>query len=112
LVFLLVAMETAQALARWISEPMTWAEICARYPDQWVCLVEMDRVHPAGFDFRTARVIGHGKTRREPVDQALAWRDDYKVIGHYFKGRITVRSPRPTVILDDETRDTFFGRRR
>jgi hypothetical protein len=105
-------MEAAQALTRWISEPMTLAEIYARYPDQWVCLVEMDFVHPAGLEFRTARVIGHGKTRREPVDQALAWRDDYKEIGHFFTGRITVRSPRPTVILDDETRDAFFGHRR
>jgi hypothetical protein len=105
-------METAQALTRSISEPMTWAEICARYPDQWVCLVEMDRVHPAGFDFRTARVIGHGKTRREPFDQALPWWDHYTEIGHYFTGRITVQYPRPVVILDDETRDAFFGHRR
>ena len=110
-------MEAAKKLARWISEPLTWAEICARYPDEWVCLVEMDRVHPDLFDFRTARVIGHGKPRGESVDQALAWRDfawrdDYDLIGHYFTGRITVRPPRPSIILDDETRDAFFGHRR
>ena len=104
-------METAEKLTRWISEPLTWAKICARYPDQWVCLVEMDRIHSAGFEFRTARVIGHGKTRREPCDQALAWRDDYKIIGHYFTGRIAVRPPRPSVVLDDETRDAFRYRR-
>jgi hypothetical protein len=104
-------MEAAEKLTRWISEPLTWTEICAQYSDQWVCLVEMDRIHPAGFEFRTARVIGHGKTRRDPVDQALPGRDHYNAIGHYFTGRIAVRPPRPSVVLDDETRDAFRYRR-
>ena len=104
-------MEAAKKLARWISEPLTWAEICARYPDQWVCLVEMDRVHPDLFDFRTARVVGHGKTRGAPYDQALPWWDHYNLIGHYFTGRIAVRPPRPSVVLDAETRDAVFSRR-
>lgn len=26
-----------------ISEPMTWKQICERYPDQWVALVEDER---------------------------------------------------------------------
>ena len=57
-------MSAAEVLAPEISEPLTWVEICRRYPDEWVCLVEMDRVHPFGFEFRSARVVGHGKTRR------------------------------------------------
>jgi hypothetical protein len=40
--------------------------------------------------------------------QALAWRDDYEEIGHFFTGRITARPPRPTVVFDDETRDAFW----
>jgi hypothetical protein len=76
-----------------------------------VCIVEIDHVHPNGFEFRTARVIGHGKTRRAPVEQAMAWRDHYDLIGHYFTGRITVRTPRPSLILDDETRDAIRYRR-
>jgi len=36
--------------------------------------VTIDRVHPNGFAFRTARVVGHGKTRREPFEQARSWR--------------------------------------
>jgi len=98
-------MSTAEVLAPAISEPLSWAEICARYPDEWVCLVEMDRVDPNGFEFRTARVIGHGRTRRAPVEQAMVWRDHYKLIGHYFTGRILVRPPRPSLVLDDEIRD-------
>ena len=95
-------MSAAEVLAPEISAPLTWAEICARYPDEWVCLVEMDRVHPFGFEFRTARVIGHGKTRRAPIDQALRWRSRYAAIGHYFTGRIAVRSLRPCLVPDDE----------
>jgi hypothetical protein len=105
------AAEAAELVAGKISESLTWAEICARYPDEWVCLVEMDRIHPYGFEFRTARVIGHGKTRGAPVEQARPWRARYKVIGHYFTGRTAVRPPRPSLILDDETRDAIRYRR-
>lgn len=104
-------MSAAEVIAAEISEPLTWAEICTRYPDEWVCLAEMDRLHPFGFAFRTARVIGHGKTRRDPVDQARSWRAHYSVIGHYYTGRVAVRPPRPSVILDDETRDAIRYRR-
>src|SRR5689334_16295785 len=103
--------EAAGVVAAEISEPLTWAEICARYPDEWVCLVEMDRIHPNGFEFHTARVIGHGKTRGEPVEQSRPWRAHYDRIGHYYTGRITVQPPRPSIILDDETRDAFRYRR-
>ena len=104
-------MNTAENLAPEISEPLTWAEICTRYRDEWVCLVEIDRVHPNGFELRTARVIGHGKTRRAPVEQAMVWRARYEFIGHYFTGRVAVRPPRPSFIVDDETRDAIRYRR-
>jgi hypothetical protein len=73
-----------------ISEPMTWAQICERYPDEWVALVEIDWVNDRDFDFRSARVIGHG-TRREQYEQARAWASRYASMGHYFTGR--VRAP-------------------
>jgi hypothetical protein len=104
-------MDAAENLAPEISEPLTWTEICARYPDEHVCLVEIDHVHPNGFEFRTARVVGHGKARRAPFDQARPWRAHYQVIGHYFTGRVTVRPPFPSFILDDETRDAIRYRR-
>lgn len=85
-----------------ISEPLTWAEICARYPDQWVCLAEMDCVHPFGFEFRTARVIGEGKTRSASFEQGMRWRAQYPVIGNYFTGRIKARWLWPRVVVDDE----------
>lgn len=104
-------MSAAEALTAEISEPLTWAEICARHPDEWVCIVEIDYIHPNGLEFRTARIIGHGKTRGAPVKQAMAWRDRYELIGHFYTGRIAVKPPRPSIILDDETRDAIRYRR-
>ena len=72
-----------------ISEPLTWKQICERYPDEWVCLVEIDSVNDTDFEFRSARIIGHGKTRREPLEQARPFRAQYEEIGHYFTGRVT-----------------------
>ena len=46
-----------------ISAPVTWAEICARYPGEWVCLVEMDRVHPFGFEERAVHVAARVQDR-------------------------------------------------
>jgi hypothetical protein len=66
-----------------ISEPLTWEQICERYPDEWVCLVEIHWLHRSDFEFRTARVIGHGKSRAEPLVQALPWREQYRTIGHF-----------------------------
>ena len=99
--------EAAKVVAAEISEPLTWAEICARYPDESVWLVEVDRIHPDSLEFRTARVIGHGKTRRDSLEQARPWRPHYKVIGHYYTGRIRIQPSRPELIVDDETRDAF-----
>jgi len=75
-----------------ISEPLTWKQICDRYPDEWVCLVEIDRYNDREFEFRTARVVGHGKHPRDPLVQARPLDAHYEGMGHYFTG--TVRAPR------------------
>jgi hypothetical protein len=71
-----------------ISDPLTWQQICARYPDQWVALVDIDWVTENDLDFRSARVACHGATRREPLDQARPLRARYDEIGHFFTGPI------------------------
>lgn len=73
-----------------ISDPLTWMQICDRYPDEWVALVEIDWVNEMDFAFRSARVVGHG-TRREQYEQARAWSADYTSMGHFYTGR--VRAP-------------------
>jgi hypothetical protein len=57
-------------------------EICERPPDEWVALVEIDWVNDTDFDFRSARVIGHG-SRREQYEQARRWRSRYVSMGHF-----------------------------
>lgn len=104
-------MDAAEQLAPNITEPLTWVEICERYPDQHVCLVEIDRIHPRGLDFRAARVVGHGTTRREAFDQARGCRDRYPEIGVRFTGTATTPLRRPSMIFDDETRDAIRIRR-
>jgi len=70
-----------------ISESLTWEQICDRYPNEWVCLVEIDKINDTDFDFGTARVVGHGKTRRAPLEQARPFNDQYRSMAHYFTGR-------------------------
>ena len=100
-------MSAAEKIEPTISAALSWAEICRMYPDEWVCIVEIEREPPSGIEIKSARVIGHGKTRKEPFDQARSWRARYELIGHFFTGRIRVRPLRPEVILDDETRAAF-----
>jgi hypothetical protein len=77
-----------------ISEPMTWEQICQRYPDEWVCLVEIDAFNDNDFGFRTARVIGHGKSPQDPYAQAQPLRARYEDLGHYYTGRARGTFPR------------------
>lgn len=80
-----------------VSEPLSWSEICARYPDQWVALVEIDWINENDLGFRSARVAGHGKTRKEPLDQARPLRERYDEVGHFFTGPI--RAPLRSFLL-------------
>ena len=50
------------------TEPLTWAVICARYPDQFVCLVDVVTAEPRSPTIVTGRVVGNGPTRREAFD--------------------------------------------
>jgi hypothetical protein len=85
------------AHASTISEPLTWRQICKRYPEQWVCICDVDWVNEQDFEFGTARVVGHGGSRNTPLEQARAWRQQYPEIGHFFTGR--VRAPVPRLFL-------------
>ena len=100
-------MDAAEKLVPSISEPLTWAEICERYPDQQVCVVEIERMQPRSLDFRTARVIGNGNTLREALDHARSWRDGVTEIGFRFTGQAKAAFVRPFLILDDETRNAI-----
>jgi hypothetical protein len=104
-------MNTAEKIAPSISEPLSWAEICARYPDEWVSMVELEH-DPNGAKSRSGRVIGHGKTRRESLEQVHTWWKTYPVIGHFFTGKIKPPVPHfPRIVMTDEIRDLIRARR-
>ncbi len=100
-------MIALRAIAAEISEPLPRSEICTRYPAEWVVIAEIDYIHPDRFEFRTARVIGHSKTRREAFDQALRAQGHFPLVANFYTGHIAVRPLRPSVILDDQTRDAI-----
>lgn len=82
------AMSEAQATEpQPLSEVLTWKQICERFPDQWVALVEMDWNDDTD-EFTVARVAGHGSTRRAPFDQMHAAGLTYEEVGHFYTGRI------------------------
>ena len=45
-------------------ELLGWDEICARYPDQWVCLRDVTFTDDRREQVHAARVGGHGETPR------------------------------------------------
>lgn len=67
------------------SELLTWAQIAARYPDQWVILIDMVKEPCANSG---GRVVAHGPTR-DAVKQAR--HDAIRLHGHlgqYWTGEL------------------------
>ncbi|HET9624916.1 MAG TPA: hypothetical protein VFP84_26290 [Kofleriaceae bacterium] len=73
------------SVAQQVSEPMTWSEICERFPEQWIALVELDWADEHDEPFRTALVAGHG-SRHEALSQAKPLRKLFSPIGPFFTG--------------------------
>jgi hypothetical protein len=89
------------------TEPLSWREICARYPDQYVCLVDFVDVEPGG-PMATARVVGYGPTHDAAFEPMRELPKPFPLCGIRFTG--TPRTPliRPWLILDDdEVIDSF-----
>jgi len=73
-----------------LPELLSWDEICRRYPDQWVALVDMVWIDDTD-EFSAARVAGNGPKRADPLLQARRFHSRFEEIGHFFTGR--VRAP-------------------
>jgi hypothetical protein len=68
-----------------VSEPMTWSEICERFPDQWIALVALDWADDRDLPIRTALVAGHG-SRRDALAQARPLRKLFDPMGPFYTG--------------------------
>jgi hypothetical protein len=69
-------------------ERLTWDEICRRYPDEWVVLVEFERPDQNHLEFNAAVVLAHHKTSKEAspaVKEAFKYYDE---AGSFFTGRL------------------------
>jgi hypothetical protein len=95
-------MDTAKRLAPEETEPLPWAEICARYPDQYVCLIDI--IHPPlrSPEIISARVVGHGATDDEAFEPIRDLAIQYPRFGVRFTGESTIPLIRPSFIFDEE----------
>jgi hypothetical protein len=74
-------------------ERLSWGEICRRYPDEWVVLVDADWADDHNFDFGTARVFAHRTQRCDATADLGVACGEFRNVGCFFTGRI--RGPRP-----------------
>lgn len=70
-----------------LPERLTWAEICARYPDEWVVLIDTKWLDQDSFEFETAIVCGHAKGHDEVLRATRPAREHIMTSGIYFTGR-------------------------
>lgn len=52
-----------------MSDKLTWPEIKARHPDEWVVLVDVDEIEEE-LEIRSGVVLGHGKNKKELLARA------------------------------------------
>jgi hypothetical protein len=67
-------------------EPLSWAEICRRFPAQWVALLEVDWVDEARFVVRTALVAGSGALRSEATNRSRKLRSRFEQVDLCYTG--------------------------
>lgn len=80
-------MVTSQAAAH--LKHLTWNEICARYPDQWVVLADIARINRTDFAFTGAEVIATFTERKAatPTMKELH-AANRRSVGCFFTGKL------------------------
>jgi hypothetical protein len=81
----------------------TWAEICARYPEQYVCLVDIEKEEPGNPTIKAACVVGHGATDDEAFEPIRGMSAKFRRFAVRFTGIPKGTLTRPSLIIDDET---------
>ncbi|MCE9575504.1 MAG: hypothetical protein K8W52_20295 [Deltaproteobacteria bacterium] len=89
-----MATATASSIEPTISEPLSWAEIRERFPDQWVGLVEVVRNSQVALDIGHARVVCHSAAPGEVLRRLRPLRARHADAAHFFTGRIRAPFPR------------------
>lgn len=97
-------MSAAENLAPSSADALSWAKICLLHPNEWVCLLDLDR-EPDG-SFRSGRVIAHDASAARALDQIGTSNPDATLV--HTAGR-PMQTPRMEII--DESRDLLRSRR-
>lgn len=69
-------MDAAKEFTAVDTASLSWTEICARYPEQFVCLLDVVPVERWSPAIASGRVAGHGPTRR---DASAVVRSDLRI---------------------------------
>lgn len=102
------SMNVAAQIAPDETKPLPWAEIRARYPDQYVCLVDILDEEPGSPAIATARVVGHGSTHDAAFEPIRDLPKQFPLCAIRFTGIPREPLIRPWLILDDdEDLDSF-----
>ena len=73
-------------------ERLTWKQICERYPERFVVLIDHERLPHTSAGFKTARVLSVGSTRPEAQERGRPQLDSLREWGCHFTGPL--RGPR------------------
>jgi hypothetical protein len=106
----LEAMTSVEKLASEPSDRLAWQEICERYADSWVCIVDRE-VSPDGSTVVSGRVVAHSRVRVELLHQTAGWETRYPGLGHYFTGGVVEIRAFPRIVMTDEIRELVRPRR-
>lgn len=89
-------------------ELLSWDEIKARYPEQYVCLVDIERPRPmsGALEPVAARVVGHGENKDAALAAYRSLGVKYECFSIRFTGEVDeLVWIRPTLIIDDVARE-------
>lgn len=86
-----------------VPDRLTWDEICSRYADQFVCVVDIVRDAPGSPVIASARVVGHGATRDAAFEPMRSLSTPYPRHAVRYTGECTEPFLRPSLVLDEET---------
>jgi hypothetical protein len=75
-------------------ERLSWRDICERFPDEWVVLVDSDWADARDFVHSTAKVFSHRKRRREASADIGAACGAFERVGCFFTGDVRVTEAR------------------
>jgi hypothetical protein len=96
-------MDAAEQITSLETEPQPWAEIRARYPDQYVCLVDIVHRPLRSPEIISARVVGHGATHDDAFEPIRDLGQRYPRFAIRYTGVCKEPLIRPSLVIDDET---------